>query len=239
MLRRRRKLLIALALLLLVAGVAVWYWWTPLWIWSRDFWAVISNRETFRQRMESYGAWGPLVFMSLQFLQVLAAPIPGELTGAAGGYIFGWWQGLIYSTIGLTLGSLNNFFLARIFGKTLVERLVPPDTLSRVGFLMERQGVIASFILFVIPGFPKDYLCVALGLTPLNWRIFLLICGIGRLPGTLLLSLQGAMVYQENYWSFAILLVLALAFVIPVIVWREKIYQLLYHLDKRRGPLEP
>ncbi|MDR1397898.1 MAG: VTT domain-containing protein, partial [Desulfarculales bacterium] len=94
------------------------------------------------------------------------------------------------------------------------------------------QGLITCFLFFLIPGFPKDYLCLALGLTKLNWRLFLLVCALGRVPGTLMLSLQGAMVYQENYWSLLWISLIALAFLAPAYIFREKIYEFSLKLNK-------
>lgn len=218
--------------------LVTWYFWDAIWRLTLEMWEVVKDREVFRQRIESYGTWAPLVFVLFQIAQVLVSPIPGELVGAAGGYVFGWLPSLLYSTVGLSLGSWMNFLAARLIGKSFVERMIPPSYLSRIAFLMERQGVVASFIFFVIPGFPKDYLCYALGLAPMSWRIFFVISSVGRIPGTLMLSLQGAAVYQEDYWSFLWLGVMSVAFILPVYIWRERIYQLLYKLDKKRGPLE-
>ncbi|MCB2191541.1 MAG: TVP38/TMEM64 family protein [Deltaproteobacteria bacterium] len=222
--------LVALAVLLII-------YWHPLWHLTQQLWEILQDREAFRARIESYGVWAPVVFVIFQIFQVLVSPIPGELVGAAGGYVFGWFPSLLYSTIGLSVGSWINFFAARLLGRALVERFVPAKYLAKISFLMERQGVIASFIFFIIPGFPKDYFCFALGLTPMSWRIFLVVSSVGRIPGTLMLSLQGSAIYNENYWSFLILGLLSLAFIAPVYFWRERIYQLLYRLDKNRGPL--
>lgn len=216
---------------------AIWYFWEPLWHYTQRLWVLLQNKEAFRQRIESYGVWAPAVFIIFQIFQVLISPIPGELVGAAGGYVFGWLPSLMYSTIGLSVGSWINFFLARLLGQGLVERLIPPQYLSKIAFLMERQGVMASFIFFVIPGFPKDYLCYVLGLAPMSWRIFLVVSSVGRIPGTLVLSLQGAMIYQENYWSFVVLGLLSVAFILPVYFWRDRIYGWLYRLEGKRGPL--
>ncbi len=237
--RARRTLALWAGLgLLAVLGILAWLYWQPLWEWSKELWALLQDKEAFRRRIEAYGVWAPLAFIVFQVFQVLASPIPGELVGAAGGYVFGWFPSLIYSTIGLSLGSWINFFVARLVGKGFVERIIPPAYLAKIAVLMERQGVVASFIFFVIPGFPKDYYCYALGLSPMSWRIFLVVSSLGRVPGTLMLSLQGAAVYHENYWSFAVLGALSLAFILPVYFWREKIYQRLYRLEKGRGPLE-
>ncbi|MCA1906378.1 MAG: TVP38/TMEM64 family protein [Desulfarculus sp.] len=237
--RRQRRLAAWWGLgLLLVLGLAVWWWWEPLARLTQEWWILLQDKDAFRQRIESYGVWAPAVFILFQIFQVLISPIPGELVGAAGGYVFGWWQALLYSTVGLSLGSWINFYLARVVGRSFVERMIPPEYLTRIAYLMERQGVIASFIFFVIPGFPKDYFCYALGLSPMSARIFLVVSSLGRVPGTLLLSLQGAAVYNENYWSFFWLFLLSIAFILPVWLWRERIYQWLYRLEKGRGPLE-
>ena len=236
-LRHQRKALFAALAGLAVLGLLTWIFWREIADYSLELWALLQDKEAFRQKIESYGAWAPAVFVVFQVFQVLISPIPGELVGAAGGYVFGFFPSLVYSTIGLSVGSWINFLVARGLGRRFVERMIPPQYLSKITYLMERQGVIASFIFFVIPGFPKDYFCYALGLSPMSWRIFLVVSSAGRIPGTLLLSLQGAMVYQENYWAFIWLGALALAFIVPVYVWRERIYKLLYRLEKNRGPL--
>jgi uncharacterized membrane protein YdjX (TVP38/TMEM64 family) len=236
--RRRQRLTLWLSLAFFVAlCVLLWVYWDAICRLTDCAWQLLQNKEAFRRRIQAYGPWAPVVFLIFQIFQVLVSPIPGELVGAAGGYVFGWLPSLIYSTIGLSIGSWINFFLARVLGKGFVERLIPPQYLAKIAFLMERQGVIASFIFFVIPGFPKDYLCYALGLSPMSWRIFMVVSSVGRIPGTLLLSLQGTMVYREDYWSFFWLGLLSLVFIVPVYLWRERIYQLLYRLEKGRGPL--
>lgn len=237
--RRRKKALFTILGGLAVLSLIAYIFWDPIWQYSLNLWELLKDKEAFRARIESYGVWAPLAFIVFQVFQVLVSPIPGELVGAAGGYVFGWFPSLIYSSLGLTIGSWINFFLARMLGKTFIEKLIPPQVLARISFIMERQGVVAAFIFFVVPGFPKDYFCYALGLSPMSWRIFLVVSSAGRIPGTLLLSLQGAMVYQENYWSFIWLGLLSIAFIAPVYIWREKIYQLLYKLESGRGPILP
>jgi uncharacterized membrane protein YdjX (TVP38/TMEM64 family) len=233
---RRGAILAGLAALVACLLLA-WYYWTPIWSYCLDWWAVLNDKEAFRQRIQSYGAWGPVVFIVFQISQVFIAPIPGELVGAVGGYIFGWLPSTAYSTIGLTVGSCINFAVARILGKAFVEKVIPPNYMSKFAFLMERQGMLAAFIFFVVPGFPKDLLCYVLGLAPMSWRVFLAVSTIGRIPGTFMLSIQGSLVYQEDYWSFLWVGLLSVAFIAPVYFWRERIYQFLYRLDKGRGPL--
>jgi uncharacterized membrane protein YdjX (TVP38/TMEM64 family) len=105
-----------------------------------------------------------------------------------------------------------------------VRKWVPAPYLRRFNSLAKRQGAIVFFLFFVVPGFPKDYLCFFLGLTNLSVRVFILMAAIGRLPGTLMLSLQGAQVFHKDYPTLILLMAISLAFLIPAYCWRERIY---------------
>ncbi|MFO7643509.1 MAG: TVP38/TMEM64 family protein [Desulfosarcina sp.] len=184
----------------------------------------ITNREQLEQLVTGFGRWGPLAFMALQVLQVVLAPVPGEATGFIGGYLFGTVNGFIYSSVALTVGSWINFGIGRYLGKRFVRRWVPADKWERFDRLLKRQGVIILFILFVFPGFPKDYLCLFLGVTAIPLKAFLLIAAIGRMPGTLMLSLQGEFLFRGNYIVLSVLFGVMLLAAVLSVRYREKIY---------------
>jgi len=186
---------------------------------------LVKDPEQVRTLLRSWGPIGaPMAFISIQILQVIFAPFPGEASGFVGGYVFGTLPGFVYSSIGLTTGSLINFILARILGRRYVRKWVPAHYLSRFDSLAKRQGAIVFFLFFVVPGFPKDYLCIFLGLTNLSARVFILMAAIGRMPGTLMLSLQGAQVFHKDYPTLILLMALSLAFLIPAYCFRQRIY---------------
>ncbi len=188
--------------------------------------ALVKDPEQVRTFLRGWGPIGaPLAFVGLQILQVVFAPFPGEASGFVGGYLFGTISGFVYSSIGLTIGSGVNFALARILGRRYVKKWVPARYLSRFDALTKRQGALAFFLFFVVPGFPKDYVCIFLGLTNLSAKVFIIMAGIGRMPGTLMLSLQGAQVFHKDYTTLILLIVISLAFVIPAYCWRERIYR--------------
>ena len=187
--------------------------------------SLAKNPEQVRIFLRNWGTMGaPLAFVGIQILQVVLAPIPGEASGFVGGYIFGTVPGFVYSSIGLTAGSLINFFLARVLGRRYVRKWIPSRYLSRFDAIAKHQGVLLFFLFFVVPGFPKDYLCIFLGLTNLPVKVFILMAAIGRMPGTLMLSLQGANVFEKNYATLILLIAISLAFLIPAYCWRERIY---------------
>ncbi len=153
----------------------------------------------------SFGPFAAVVFISIQALQVVFAPVPGEITGFVGGLIFGNILGTIYSTIGLTIGSLLAFGISRSLGLRFVEKIVKKDYIDRFNHFVTHKGVNVSFILFLIPGFPKDSLCYLLGLTHMRVIDFILINIFARLPGTLMLTIQGTAVHTEQYRFFFVL----------------------------------
>jgi len=193
----------------------------------------ITDREQIAQVVAAFGRGAPLAFMSLQVLQVVLAPIPGEATGFIGGYIFGAARGFIYSSLALAAGSWINFAIGRFLGRRYVRRWIPTDKLARFDQLLKRQGIIVLLILFIFPGFPKDYLCLFLGITAIPLRAFLLIASIGRMPGTLMLSLQGEFLFQKNYVVFAVVFGVTLLAAVLSIMYRETLYRWMEKLNRK------
>ena len=217
-----------------VLGLIVFLGWTPFKSTVIQWYHLIKDPEQVEALKNSWGpVGGPVAFICIQILQVIVAPFPGEASGFVGGYLFGVIPGLIYSTIGLTVGSCINFLLARALGRRYVAKWLSADSLRRFDALARRQGTILFFTFFVFPGFPKDYLCIFLGLSGLSFTVFVLMAGIGRIPGTLMLSLQGAQVFQRDYLTLAALIAITLAFVIPAYLWRQRIYNWIDGLDRK------
>ncbi|MBW1727090.1 MAG: TVP38/TMEM64 family protein [Deltaproteobacteria bacterium] len=196
----------------------------PLWEKTTCYYDIFTDREQIKAFVTSFGAGAPVVFIIIQVLQVLLAPFPGEATGFIGGFLFGATRGFFYSSLGLTLGSLINFTIGRFLGKRFVRKLIPPAQLERMDNIVKRQGVIVLFGLFVFPGFPKDYLCLFLGLSALPLKVFILLTAIGRMPGTLMLSLQGSYIFEQRYGWFVFILSVCLVLMFFAYRYREGLY---------------
>lgn len=216
------KILLVLAACFLLVMLA---YRSIIWETVQHTYVLFSDREKSKAFISSFGMGGPIVFILFQILQVLFAPVPGEASGFIGGYIFGTFQGFLYSSIGLSVGSWINFSIGRLLGKRYVRKLIPGDKLERFDATLKHQGSIVVFILFVFPGFPKDYLCYFLGLSTFPLKVFILLASIGRMPGTFMLSLQGDSLYDRSYELFAIILVLCLILAFAGYRYRDKIYQ--------------
>jgi uncharacterized membrane protein YdjX (TVP38/TMEM64 family) len=194
----------------------------------RDFIRFYTDRKEVKAFLTSFGPYAPIPFVVLQALQVVFAPIPGEATGFLGGYVFGTWLGFLYSSIGLTLGSAAAFGLGRWLGSHVVRRLVSDAVYHKFDFVARTGGELVTLLFFLIPGFPKDYLCLLLGVSPIPFGTFLIIATFGRMPGTWLLSIQGAKVRGAHYWEFLIFLAIAAAAALLAYNYREAIHQWLH-----------
>ena len=210
------RILLLLALIALVGYLFIHF---DLYLFFIDKNKLISFIQTSR--------YDVLAFIALQIVQVVVAVIPGEISGFIGGYLYGPLLGTIYSTIGLTLGSWLAFMLARFFGEPLLEKVVKKEVFEKFDHFMEHKGLLVSFLLFLIPGFPKDYLCYIMGVSRIPALTFIILSTIGRFFGTMMLSVSGNMAREEHYAMLAVIAVAAA--VVSFLAWRyhEKILELL------------
>ncbi len=219
-------------LCLAILGVLIWHYHEPLLVWWGETYRLIADREQVQAWLKAAGPWGPFWFILIQSLQVVLAPIPGEATGFLGGFLFGLPLGFLYSTIGLTLGSVLAFGAGHWLEKRFVVKIVSQETMQRFDFFMDHQGALVAFFLFLFPGFPKDYLCFILGLSPMSFRLFFILVLIGRMPGTLMLTLQGAKVYEGEYLMFAIILTFSLVAGGLMYYYRETAYEWIRRIEE-------
>lgn len=179
--------------------------------------------------LKSLGPLSFIGFVLLQAAQVAVAPIPGEVTGLLGGILYGPVVGILLSTIGLTIGSWIAFTLSKYFGRPFVERLIKKETIDRYDYLLHHKGAFLVFLLFLIPGFPKDSFCYILGLGHLSTKEFLIISTVGRFLGISLLTLGGSYIQHRQYYRLFVVLGVTIVIIFLSMVYRDK----LEHIFKR------
>ncbi len=175
------------------------------WFVGRPMGNFVSEPEKFRLWVESHGLWSQAAYVGMVFLQVLVAVIPGEPLEISGGYAFGAVQGTVLCMLGAFLGSVVVFAFVRRFGRELVEIFFPKEKIESLRFLQSSpKRDLLFWIVFVVPGTPKDLLCYFAGLTDLSWGKWLLICSLGRVPSIITSTVGGSAVGGRQY-LFAIL----------------------------------
>jgi len=206
----------------LLIAYCAWLVWTDAPIYQ--FLVRLYVDKLFLKRiLREWGVLAPVVFIALQALQVIISPIPGEATGILGGYLFGQWLGLLYSTIGLTVGSVVAFWVGRWLGAHYVKNLVSTETWNRLGFIVEAEGAVLCFIIYLIPGLPKDIVCYLFGISPMPMWVFAVVSGLGRIPGTWVLSAQGAHTAAGDYMQAILVSAVAVAVALPLYYYRHRI----------------
>lgn len=191
--------------------------------------------EQLRGILNSYGWKGVLIFMLIQLLQVVVAAIPGEFVQLAGGYIYGTWLGTLYSLAGIVAGSVIVFFAARLLGYPIVKTFVSQDNLKKFDFMMNSsKSEMIMFVLFLIPGFPKDILTYIAGLTPVRPLRFFIIITVGRLPALLASSYIGYSTQKGNYIIVAVLSVVAILLFTAGLLLKDKIIDKLHHMGQKK-----
>jgi uncharacterized membrane protein YdjX (TVP38/TMEM64 family) len=226
-----RRLVALVVFPLLVAALVV-----PVFIWHAELWKVFGSVRRIRDWIEGWGAVAPLVFVGVQITQVVLFAIPGEVVQIAGGYLFGGWVGILLSMSGILLGSTGAFFLSRALGRPFVAAVVPPAQLERVEKLLEsRSSRIVFFLLFLIPGVPKDILCYIAGLTPMSFFFFLGVSTVGRLPGIVGSSMIGGAARSSRWVALGILSVAALLLFAAGLVLRPRLQALIENIASCKG----
>jgi len=190
--------------------------------------------EEFREWLNSFGWKGVIVFIGIQILQVVIAAIPGEVTQLAGGYLYGTVLGTVYSLTGIVIGSVIVFYAARLLGYPLVKLLVSPKQLEKFSFMLNSsKSEAAMFILFLIPGIPKDILTYIAGITPVKPLRFFAIITIGRLPALLGSSFIGHNTQLGNYGIVIAVSVAACILFFAGVFFRDRIINWVHGLIKR------
>lgn len=190
---------------------------------------VTTNSTKAREAILAYGYLAPLMFMVLQILQVLFAPVPGEATGILGGYLFGAWPSFLYSSIALAIGSALAFTIGHLFADAFRTLFSKTKIYRKFNHLVFKGDFIIPFVLFLFPGFPKDSVSYLLGLSTMPFKVFIFIASIARMPGTLVLSFEGAQIYEGNYLKLLILLLLSAIVAVPCVLYRKQILEKLTH----------
>ncbi len=199
---------------------------------------LYRDKHFLKETVRAWGWMAPLVFMAIQALQVIISPIPGEITGPVGGALFGVWWGVVYSTIGLTVGTLFCFWVGRRWGEPLVRPWLSEHHWNRMSFILEAEGAIICFILYLVPGFPKDIISYLFGLSPMPFWLFALISTVGRVPGTVISSYFGAHVAEQQYIYAIAFLALVMALCLPFYYYRERIIRRFHKPKAEKGGAE-
>lgn len=172
------------------------------------FLAFGGSAESFEAFIEGYGWWGRFVALGIQILQVFVALIPGEFVEVGLGLAFGVVEGTLICLVGVGAASALVFLLVKKWGVKLVELFVSREKINSLRFInSEKKLNTLVFILFLIPGTPKDLLTYFVPLTKMKMSEFLCISMLARIPSVVSSTIGGDFFGSGRYLEGIILFV--------------------------------
>lgn len=182
------------------------------------FFQIVKDAESLQSYIAKAGVWMPLLYVLLQYLQVVLLPIPGTLSTVVGVALFGPFQATLYSLLGIILGSYTAFFIGRKFGNKAATWLVGEDTLLRWQKKLKGKDNLVLTIMFLLPMFPDDVLCIVAGLSSMSTRYFLGMITIARVIAIVTTCYSVNIIPLNTWWGILIwvglLAVFTLAFIL-------------------------
>lgn len=187
-----------IAVLLLLVGGGIF-------LFRSGFFAAAADQESLRAYIQRFAPYSHLFFFLLQFLSVVLAPIPSNITALAGGVLFGTWVSFFLTFATVVCASLLVFQLARWLGREFVTRVVGERVSAKYLDVIHAKTDIFLILAFLFPFFPDDLLCILAGLTAISLRRFLIIVLLTRPWGLLFASALGGASFSIPWWGMALI----------------------------------
>ncbi len=170
------------------------------WVIGRPMIKFVEDPEKFRDWVETKGFVGKIAFVLMTLFQVVIALVPGEPLEIGAGYAFGAVEGTVLCMIGITLGSLITFVLVRKLGMRFVEVFFTKEKIMSLKFLQDEKKLgFIIFLIFFVPGTPKDLVTYFVGLTPIKLSRYILLVSVARLPSIITSTIGGEALGGKEY----------------------------------------
>ncbi len=192
------------------------------------FFSVIQNEKALQEYLENMGAWIPVSYVILQFLQVIILPIPSVLSTVVGVALFGAFWAMIYSLLGILFGSLVAFWIGRKLGEKAVAWIVGEENLQKWQKKLKGKDNLFLTIMFILPLFPDDVLCFIAGLSSMSLKYFLTVIFCARFIGITATCYSIDFIPFNTWWGLLLWIVLAIVMIVTFIV----IYRNLEHIQR-------
>ena len=191
---------------------------------SSGFLDKIDTVEDFRDYISSFGGFAVIIFIVLQFLQVVVLPIPSFITVGAGVLLFGAFRGALYSILGILLGSVVAFFIGRVFGYKVAKWLVGKDSLDKALKSIKGKDKVVLTFMFLFPFFPDDVLCFVCGITSMSTVYFLIMIFITRVITVFAssYSMNNSIIPYDTWWGILIwILFFAITIALTILIYKK------------------
>ena len=220
--------LVAFAILMVIIIIALW-----------PIVKELSEPDGFSKvivDVQSAGVWGVLILLGMQFLQIVVAFIPGEMVQVAAGMMYGPWWGALIIFLGCVISSMFIFEVVHRLGAPFVQSMVPAQYMEKFRNF-EKSGKLSPivFMLFFIPGLPKDVFTYLVPLTDMSLKSFILLSCVARIPGIVVSTYAADSLAEGNITESVIIFAAVGIVALIVLIFRNKLMGMLERFSKHGG----
>lgn len=219
----RKKLLFSIfkvfLLLVIVVGIPLYVFFT-----YGDLLRSFKSIEDVVVFLEKYQSQSMLVYVGLQIIQIVISFIPGQAFQMAAGYLYGFWTALGLAMLGAILGTIITFYLAKLLGRDFLHMAFGEEKMKYyIEKLNSKKAYTIVFLIYLIPGIPKDMVSYAAGLSEIKFKPFVILSAVGRLPGMVGCLLMGNLLESKNYTGVIIIGVIAVIAFALCLIYKKKL----------------
>ena len=221
--------LIAVLKLMLLFGIMIAI---PLYlfVFQKDMMKSFKSLDDVTAFLNAHRSKTVLLYIGIQVAQIVISVIPGQFFQIGAGYLFGFPKTLVFSVIGAFIGTFISFYLAKILGRESIKVLFKNHKIDNyLDHLNSQKGYTIVFLIYLIPGFPKDIV----GLSNMNFKAFVLFSLLGRTPAMSISIMVGTLYYSKNYTALAIVIAVVIVITGICILKRKKISGYIERLYKK------
>lgn len=184
----------------------------------------MSSLENVNAYFEEYKTASVFVYIGAQIVQIVICIIPGQWLQLAAGYMYGFWLGYLFSLAGAAIGTVFTYYLAKLLGHDAMHLIFGEAKIrENIARLNSKRAIVVVFLIFLIPGVPKDLFNYAAGISEMKLKPFLIVSLIGRSPGMMGSLLIGRQIESGYYTSAIVIAVIAVALCIIGVIMRKRL----------------
>jgi uncharacterized membrane protein YdjX (TVP38/TMEM64 family) len=222
-------------LVVIVVGVPLY-----IWFFHQDIIKQFSDIDEVKAFFQQYKTTSIFVYIGLQMIQIIISLIPGQALQFAAGLVYGFWAGFLISLVGAIAGTVVTYYLAKVLGQEALHVLFGKRNIEEnLKKINSKKGYILVFLIYLIPGVPKDLCSYAAGLSNMKLSAFLILSTAGRAPGMMGSLLIGREIGEGNYTTVIVIAVIAIILFILGIIFHSKLTNYMDRIyDKLSQPVK-
>lgn len=206
-------------LIVIIVGIPLY-----IFFYQHDLIERFSDIREIERMLAEYKTESIFIYIGAQILQIIICIIPGQELQFAAGYMYGFWLGYAFSLVGAAAGTVITYYLAKLLGHDAMHMIFGEEKIQHnIELLRGKKGIIVLFLIYLIPGVPKDLCNYAAGLSEIRLEVFLIISLVGRSPGMMGSLLIGNQIVNGQYTSAIVIGIVAVVLCLLGVIFRKKV----------------